>query len=154
MTLWTVAHQAPLSTGFSRQEYWNGLLCPPGKLPDPGIKSTSSSLPLAPPGKPQRCNIFTYKFVVFYMCSKLLGTACMCVYVCVLVTQSYPTFCGPLDCSPPGSSVMGFSRQEHWSELPFPSPGDHPNPGTEPRPLAYLALQIFPNKKINEYLRY
>ena len=27
---------------------------------------------------------------------------------------------------------MGFSRQEHWSELPFPSPGDHPSPGTEP----------------------
>ena len=28
---------------------------------------------------------------------------------------------------------MGFSRQEHWSELPFPSPGDLPNPGVEPR---------------------
>ena len=43
----------------------------------------------------------------------------------VLVTQSYLTFCDPLDCSPPGSSVMGFSRQEYWSELSFPSPGDH-----------------------------
>ena len=41
-TLWTVACQAPLSTGFSRQEYWSGLLCPPpGHLPDPGIKPKS-----------------------------------------------------------------------------------------------------------------
>ena len=39
VTLWTVAHQAPLSMGFSRQEYWNGLPCPPpGDLPDPGIE--------------------------------------------------------------------------------------------------------------------
>ena len=41
-TLWTTAHQAPLSMEFSRQEYWSGLLCPsPGDLPDPGIKSAS-----------------------------------------------------------------------------------------------------------------
>ena len=38
-TVWTAAHQAPLSTGFSRQEYWSGLPCPPlGDLPDSGIK--------------------------------------------------------------------------------------------------------------------
>ena len=41
-TLWTIAHQAPLSKGFSRQEYWRGLPCPPsGDLPDPGIEPTS-----------------------------------------------------------------------------------------------------------------
>ena len=41
-TPWTVAHQAPLSTGFSRQEYWSGLPCTsPGDLPDPGIKPMS-----------------------------------------------------------------------------------------------------------------
>ena len=45
-TLWTVAHQAPLSMGFSRQEYWSGLPChPPGDLPDPGIKPSSSVSP-------------------------------------------------------------------------------------------------------------
>ena len=45
-TLWTVAHQAPLSMRFSRQEYWNGLPCPfPGDLPDPGIKPTSRMSP-------------------------------------------------------------------------------------------------------------
>ena len=36
--------------------------------------------------------------------------------------QSCPTLCDPIDGSPPGSTVLGFSRQEHWSGLPFPSP--------------------------------
>ena len=36
--------------------------------------------------------------------------------------QSCPTLCDPVDGSPPGSSVPGISRQEHWNELPFPSP--------------------------------
>ena len=46
LTLWTVAHEAPLSMGFSRQEYWSGLLCPPpGDLPNPGIKPTSPTSP-------------------------------------------------------------------------------------------------------------
>ena len=62
VTLWTVAHQAPLPMGFSRQGYWSRLPCPPpGDLPNPGIKPTSlsllhwwvGSLPLAPPGKTQ-----------------------------------------------------------------------------------------------------
>ena len=40
--LWTVTHQAPLSMGFSRQEYWSGLPCPPpGALPNPGIELVS-----------------------------------------------------------------------------------------------------------------
>ena len=44
-TPWTVAHQAPLFMGFSRQEYWSGLLCPPpGDLPNPGIESRSPPL--------------------------------------------------------------------------------------------------------------
>ena len=46
VTPWTVARQAPLSTGFSRQEHWSGLPCPPpGNLPDPGIDSTSLMSP-------------------------------------------------------------------------------------------------------------
>ena len=41
-TLWTVSHQAPLSIGFSRQEDWSGLPCPPpGDLANPGVKPTS-----------------------------------------------------------------------------------------------------------------
>ena len=46
MTLWTAAHQAPLSMGFSRQEYWSGLpFPPPGDLPHPGIEHTSLMSP-------------------------------------------------------------------------------------------------------------
>ena len=45
VTPWTVAHQAPLSTGFSRQEYWNGLnALLQGNLPDPGIEPGSPAL--------------------------------------------------------------------------------------------------------------
>ena len=49
VTPWTVACQAPLFMGFSKQEYWNGLLCPPpGDLPNPGMEPVSHmSLALA-----------------------------------------------------------------------------------------------------------
>ena len=56
--LWTVAHQAPLSMEFARQEYWSGQPFPsPGDLPNPGIEARSlalqaDSLPAEPPGKP------------------------------------------------------------------------------------------------------
>ena len=59
VTPWTVAHQAPLSMGFFRQEYWNGLPFPsPGDIPNPRIEHRSSalqadSLPSEPPGKPK-----------------------------------------------------------------------------------------------------
>ena len=58
-TLWTIACQAPLSMGFSRQEYWSGLPCPPaGDLPNPVIKPESLMSPslggtlftIVPPG--------------------------------------------------------------------------------------------------------
>ena len=46
VTLWTGALQAPLSVGFSRQEYWRGLpFLSPGDLPDPGIETVSSKSP-------------------------------------------------------------------------------------------------------------
>ena len=56
-----IAHQSPLSMGFSKQEYWSGLPFPsPGNLPNPGIKPTSlalqaDSLQSEPPGKPPHC---------------------------------------------------------------------------------------------------
>ena len=55
--------------------------------------------------------------------------------VCAL---SHLTLCNPMDCSPPGSSVHGFSRQEYWSELPCPPPGDLLDPGIKPRLLHLL----------------
>ena len=59
-TPWTIAHQLPLSVGFSRQ-YWSGLPFPsPGALPNAGIEPTSPTLqanylPFEPPGKPGKC---------------------------------------------------------------------------------------------------
>ena len=60
-TPWTVARQAPLSMGFSRQEYWSGLPFPsPGDLPDPGVEPKSpalqaDSLLLTLEGSPYMC---------------------------------------------------------------------------------------------------
>ena len=59
----------------------------------------------------------------------------------VLVTQSCPTLCDPVDGSLPGFSTMGLSRQEYWSGLPCPPPGDLPNPGIEPISLTSPALE-------------
>ena len=49
----------------------------------------------------------------------------------VLVAQSCPTLSDPLDCRSAPRSV-GFPRQEYWNRLPFPFPGDFPDPGIEP----------------------
>ena len=62
-TTWTVAHQAPLSMGFSRQEYWSGLPFPSlGDLPKPGIKPRSPALQAdaltSGPLTPKYCNPF------------------------------------------------------------------------------------------------
>ena len=67
VTLWTVALQAPLSLGCSRQEYWSGLsFSSPGDLPDPEMEPGSPALqadplPSEPPGKPPIIYITTCK---------------------------------------------------------------------------------------------
>ena len=69
-----------------------------------------------------------------HVCPNVPREASQAVYAvccCCLVAQSCLTVCDPMDCSPPGSSVCGISRQEYWSGLPFPSSGDLPNPGIE-----------------------
>ena len=91
-TLWTVAPQAPLSMGFSKQGYWSGLPCPPpGNLCNPGIETRSPTLQVdsllsEPPGKPLQC-----------LCYAVLSRS--------VVSESL----GPMDSSPPGSSVHGDS---------------------------------------------
>ena len=68
---WMVAYQVPLSIGFSRQAYWNGLPFPsPGDLPNPGFKPGSpalqaDSLPTEPPGSPNCCYTICWKDCVF-----------------------------------------------------------------------------------------
>ena len=54
--------------------------------------------------------------------------------------QLYLTLCHPMDCDPPGSSVHGISRQEHWIRLSFPPPGDLLDSGTQPMSLVSPAF--------------
>ena len=57
-----------------------------------------------------------------------------------------------MDCKPTGSLSMGFSRQEYWSGLPFPSPGDLPEPGIKPKSPA-LQVYSLPSELLGEALR-
>ena len=109
VTLWTIACHPPLSMGFSRQEYWNGLpFPPPGNLPNPGIESTSPTLAdrfftTEPPGKPRIAQKRgRYRFIGIKF---LHHTG-----ICCLVGQLCPTLSNPMDCSPPGSSFHRISQ--------------------------------------------
>ena len=64
----------------------------------------------------------------------------LCVRVCCVL--SHVRLCDPRDCSPPGSSVHGFPRQEYWSGLPFPAAWDLLDPGIEPESLESPTLQV------------
>ena len=69
-------------------------------------------------------------------CMTLSYTVCLCVCVCVCVYESLSCvwlFVPPWTVTHQSPLSMGFSRQEHWSGLPFPSPGDLPHPGIKPR---------------------
>ena len=68
-----------------------------------------------------------------------LGAGCeRDVCVCMLVAQSRPTFCSPMDCSPPGSSACGILQVRILEWVRFPPPRDLPDPGIE---LGSPALQ-------------
>ena len=89
-----------------------------------------------------------FQFVILKCCFLFPTFAVMC-----LVAQSCPILCDPMDCSPDRLLCpWGFSRQEYWSGLPCPPPGDLPNPGTEPRSPALQADSLPsepPGKPVN-----
>ena len=86
-TPWTIAHQASLSMGFSRQEYWSGLPFPsPGGVPDPGIKPRSPAL--------QADSLHLSHSVAFSYIIQFSSVA-----------QSCPTLCDPMNHSTPGLPV-------------------------------------------------
>ena len=69
VTPWTVARQAPLSMGFSRQEYWSGLpFPPPGESSQPRDQTciTGRFFPAVPPGKLQNTTLSYSKFMLFH----------------------------------------------------------------------------------------
>ena len=103
VTAWTTAHQAPLSMGFFRQEYWRGLPCPPPReYSQPRHQNWVSCLvgrffTIDPSGKPHKSLLLL-----------LLLSRFSCVRLCA--TPWTTAFQAP----PP----MGFSRQKYWSGLP------------------------------------
>ena len=143
-TPWTAAHQAPLSMGFFRQRYWIGL-----PFPSPGWRKRQQYLlPHSPRPTPPtvlwKCSsrelgvggvldlifgLFPTSYLIEISLPVLLGAAGAAVKTwseaaaaAAKLLQLCPTLCNPIDGSPPGSPSLGFSRQEHWSGLPFPSP--------------------------------
>ena len=127
-TLWTVAHQAPLSLGFPRQEYWSRLPCPPARdLPNPGIKPLSLTSP-ALAGRFFTTGA-TWEAQSMYTMRKWSEVKSLS-FVWLFATPWTAAYQAP---------SMGFSRQEYWSGLPFPSPGDLPDPGIKPRSPALQA---------------
>ena len=103
-TPWTAAFQAPLSMGFSRQEYWSGLpFPPPGDLPDPGIELALSESPALagrffttePPGKPCVCiSLSSYINSWIFQLSGSVLTYVLNIYIVFL---SYKYFKLPLE---------------------------------------------------------
>ena len=111
----TVACQASLSIGFSRQEYWSRLPFPtPEDLPDPGIKPASLESP-ALAGR-------------FFTTSASWEAPC----VHAKSLQSCPTLCHPMECSPPGSSVHGISQVAQLVKNPPANAGDARESGSVP----------------------
>ena len=115
-TILYIAHQAPLSMEFSKQEYWSGLpFPPPGDLPDSGIGPAVSYiscigrwffLPLSKIGS--KFNIVPDS--IYYLVERKEKVA-----------QSCPTLCDPMDCSLPGSSTHGIlqARILEWVAISF-----------------------------------
>ena len=115
MIPWTVASQAPLSMGISRQEYWNELPCPPpGDVPNPGTEPRSPT------------------WQVDSLLSEQPGNSDYSE-----VAQSCLTLYDPMGCQIPLS--IRFSRQEYWNELPCPPSGDLLDSGIKPRSPALQA---------------
>ena len=110
------AHQAPLSMGFSRQEYWSGLpYPPPGSLPYPVIKSGSptlqvDSLPSEPPGKPNGFQSFLIISLLFLKLRQI-GTTLRCS-VLAFHCGGF-SFCRARALGHMGFSSCSFQAQEH-----------------------------------------
>ena len=114
-----VAHQAPLSMGFPRQKYWSGLPFPsPEDLHDAGIEPVSPNVSCI-----GRCILYHWATREAHVLDYGGGG---------LVAKSCPTLATPWPVACQAPLFMGFSRQEYWSRLPFPSPGDLPDPRIKP----------------------
>ena len=128
VTPWTVAHQAPLSMGFSRQEYWSGLPCPPSEdLPDPGIEPASLQSPALAGRFFTICATWEAPSQVLIVANRAIAALNISIFIkhsmlCYAKSlQSCPTLCNPIDSSPPGSPVPGIlqARTLEWVAISF-----------------------------------
>ena len=96
--------------------------------------------PTLTPHKSSRLTASRRRWQLFHSTGcHFVKTAKMVLRAC-LVTQSCLTLCNPVDCITCQAPLsMGFSRQEYWKGLPFPSPGNLLDPGIKPRSLALQA---------------
>ena len=129
-TLWTVAWQVPLSMGFSKQEYWSGLPCPPPEdLPHPGMEPVAltspafagGSSPLAPPHAPR------------YMCPPPSCALQLQRPAFLLMAPKFPSVV-PAILLTMVSLVEYLLRDVHWKWQPTPVflPGDSRDRGARP----------------------
>ena len=99
------------------------LLCPRGSQCTPSVwefQGSSTKTPISLDLMLCLPNLFNCKIAMLTNAS-----------VCAQSLSHVWLFCDPMDISPPAPLSKEFSRQEYWSGLPFPPPGDLPNPGTE-----------------------
>ena len=97
---------------------------------------------------PLKClDLFTYLYIFTHTSIYHRPNPVICKLVVYLLSCGQ-LFCDPVDCGRSPLS-MGFSRQEYWSGLPFPSPGELPGPGIEPKSLA-LAGGCFTTKPLGK----
>ena len=130
--------------GFSRQEYWSGLPCPPpGDLPDPGIEFTSLSSP-ALAGRFFTTST-TWEALGIRQALPNIQRWQMIANIDQLsacsVTQLCPTLRDLRTAAHQALLFVEFSSQDDWSDLPFPAPEDLPNPGIESSLLCLLQWQ-------------
>ena len=122
VTLWTIAHQAPLSMGFFRQHYWSVLpFPPPGDLPDPGIEPTTLMSPALAGGfLSSSTTLETDKIIIFKPTRSyrfcLLSVSQLCSLLpCVAPWSSLARF--GIDCQPPNWSrpLPAHPKAKTWS---------------------------------------
>ena len=119
-----IAHQAPLFMEFPRQEYWSELPFPPlGDFPDPRIKTASPVSPALQAGSLPASHEYSkpednFLFQMRFLNKKVDGWS-----VKVKSLNRAWLFASPWTVAYQAPGSMGFSRQEYWRGLPFPSPG-------------------------------
>ena len=116
-TLWTVAHQAPLFMGFSRQKHWNGLPYPPTSFMSPALAG----------------GFFTTSIIWEALCVCVCVCVCVCIYICVYIKKIWNFLSGSVVKNTPAnvgdaetqvpSQVRKIPWRRKWQPTPVSLPG-------------------------------